>query len=366
MPITLGSGVNSKSYYSPVVVMSADSAVTYTSVYSEARSCCIPSEDPYEEAAQQLLEQAPRYPEYVPDPIELEDHMRAAVPSTYHSLLPSGTLPLLPIPLPVPSTSHRAEIPEADTPPRKWLLLTAPRPGCEKDCAAVRAEIEVLRRERLAYDQESIQTREALARSEAYGRALEARVAKMAPKRTTRSTQVPPVTPAPTATITTVTEAQLQALIDRGVAAAMAEAEASRVRNSYDSNGSGPRLAQAVRECTYPDFLKCQPLNFKGTEGVVRLTQWFEKMESVFNINNYTTACQFKYAACTLQGVTLAWWNSHVKTVTLEVAQALPWKTLKKMMTDKYCLRGKIKKLETEMWELKTKGTDVIGYSRRF
>ncbi|GKF29775.1 hypothetical protein Tco_0096117, partial [Tanacetum coccineum] len=44
----------------------------------------------------------------------------------------------------------------------------------------------------------------------------------MAPNRTTRSK---PVTP----TIT-VTEAQLQALIDQGVTAAMAEAEASRVR----------------------------------------------------------------------------------------------------------------------------------------
>nr|GEY62838.1 hypothetical protein [Tanacetum cinerariifolium] len=146
----------------------------------------------------------------------------------------------------------------------------------------------------------------------------------------------------------------------------MAEAEASRVKNGYDSNGSGPRLAQAVRECTYPDFLKCQPLNFKGTEGVVGLTQWFEKTESVFNNSNYTSTCQVKYVACTLQGVALTWWNSHVKTVTLEVAQALPWKTLKKMMIDKYCPRGEIKKLETEMWELKTKGTDVIGYSRHF
>nr|GEX81912.1 retrovirus-related Pol polyprotein from transposon TNT 1-94 [Tanacetum cinerariifolium] len=78
-----------------------------------------------------------------------------------------------------------AEIPEADMPPRKRLLLTAPRPRCEvgesstaaaKDRAAVRAEIEVLKRERLAYEQESIQTREALARSKAYSRALEARV----------------------------------------------------------------------------------------------------------------------------------------------------------------------------------------------
>nr|GFA50827.1 hypothetical protein [Tanacetum cinerariifolium] len=157
----------------------------------------------------------------------------------------------------------------------------------------------------------------------------------MTPKRTTRSTQVPPVTPAPTATTITVTEAQLLALINQGVAAAMAEAEASRVKNGYRSNGSGPRLAQAVCECAYPNFLKCQPLNFKGTEGVVGLTQWFEKMESVFNISNCTSACQVKYAACTLQGVTLTWWNSHVKTVTLEVSLALPWKTLKKMMTDK-------------------------------
>nr|GEV34028.1 reverse transcriptase domain-containing protein [Tanacetum cinerariifolium] len=145
----------------------------------------------------------------------------------------------------------------------------------------------------------------------------------MAPKRTTSSTKVLPVTLAPTATTTTITEAQLQALIDQGVATVMAEAEASRVRNGYGSNGSGPRLAQAVRECTYLDFLKCQPLNFKGTEGVIELTQWFEKMESVFNISNCRAACQVKYVVCTLQGVALTWWNSHVKTVTLEVAQEL-------------------------------------------
>ncbi|GJZ29270.1 hypothetical protein Tco_0573917, partial [Tanacetum coccineum] len=232
------------------VVMSADSAVTYTSVHSEARSWSIPSEDPYEEAAMQLLEQAPRSPEYVPEdhvpvyipePEHLEDlvpaedeaptpllpslflaprirsphtraamrQMRATTLSTYHSLLPSGTPPLLPIPLPAPSTSRRADIPEANTPPRKRLLLTTLIPECEvgessaaaaatrlrdtkrsmmtalelvnrrityQDRAAVRAEIEVLRRERLAYEQESIQSRQDLARSEAYSRTLEARI----------------------------------------------------------------------------------------------------------------------------------------------------------------------------------------------
>ncbi|GKF92414.1 hypothetical protein Tco_0279133, partial [Tanacetum coccineum] len=52
----------------------------------------------------------------------------------------------------------------------------APADPTTKDHAAVRAEIEVLRGERLAYTQESIETREALARSEAYCRALEAQV----------------------------------------------------------------------------------------------------------------------------------------------------------------------------------------------
>ncbi|GJU49187.1 putative reverse transcriptase domain-containing protein [Tanacetum coccineum] len=169
----------------------------------------------------------------------------------------------------------------------------------------------------------------------------------MAPKRTTRST---PVTPTPNATTTTtVTEAQLQALIDQGVAAAMAEAEASRVRNGYNNNGSGPRPAQAVRECSYSEFLKCKPLDFKGTEGVVRLTRWFEKMESVFSISNCTTSCQVKFTTCTLQDDALTWWNAHVKTTTPEAAHAMPWATLKKMMTDKYCPRGEIKKIETKM-----------------
>ncbi|GKG46464.1 hypothetical protein Tco_0501310, partial [Tanacetum coccineum] len=46
----------------------------------------------------------------------------------------------------------------------------------QKDRAAVRAEIEILRRERLAYEQEGMETRQALARSEDHCRTLEARV----------------------------------------------------------------------------------------------------------------------------------------------------------------------------------------------
>ncbi|GKD66151.1 hypothetical protein Tco_1308259, partial [Tanacetum coccineum] len=50
------------------------------------------------------------------------------------------------------------------------------------------------------------------------------------------------------------------------------------------------------RECTYQDFMKCRPLNFKGTEGVVKFIRWFEKMETMFHISNCPKKYQVKYA----------------------------------------------------------------------
>nr|GFC35958.1 hypothetical protein [Tanacetum cinerariifolium] len=152
----------------------------------------VPAED---EAPASLLPPGILSPRIRPlSPRALGAKMNDIASSLYHSLHPSGTPPLLPIS--TPSTSRRAGIPEAGTPPQNRPLLATPRPGCEvgessaaaarrpgptidhgKDHAAVRAEIEVLRRERLAYEHEGIHTREALARSEAYCRALEARVA---------------------------------------------------------------------------------------------------------------------------------------------------------------------------------------------
>ncbi|GKB87015.1 putative reverse transcriptase domain-containing protein [Tanacetum coccineum] len=183
----------------------------------------------------------------------------------------------------------------------------------------------------------------------------------MAPKR--RTTRLnPETTPAATAaTTTTVTNAQLQAMIDQGVTAVLAARDANT--NGVDSHNSGTgarRNERATRECTYPDFMKCQPLNFKGTEGVVELTQWIEKMETVFRISNCSVENQIKFSTCTLLGNALTWWNSHVRTVGNDIAYAMTWTELKKKMTDKYCPRTEIKKLEVELWELKVKESDKI------
>ncbi|GJY20150.1 putative reverse transcriptase domain-containing protein [Tanacetum coccineum] len=122
----------------------------------------------------------------------------------------------------------------------------------------------------------------------------------MAPtKRTTRTS------PATTTTTTPVTNAQLKALIEQGVTDALAARDADRSRNGDDSHNSG------------------------------------------MGIEN-----QVKFATCTL-GVALTWWKSHVKTIGQDGTHSMPWNTLMKMITAKYCPRNEIKKLEMEIWELK-------------
>ncbi|GKE23671.1 hypothetical protein Tco_1435183, partial [Tanacetum coccineum] len=155
-----------------------------------------------------------------------------------------------------------------------------------------------------------------------------------------------------------MTTAAVEHLIDARVFAALANHETLRNNtNGYGdgshNSGTGNRgTTRTPRECTYKDFLNCHPLNFKGIEGVVVLAQWFEKMESVFHINNCAMENQVKFATSTFVGNALTWWNSHIKAVTQDVAYAMDGKTLKKMMTVKYCPRGEIKKLKIELWNL--------------
>nr|GEU41298.1 hypothetical protein [Tanacetum cinerariifolium] len=135
---------------------------------------------------------------------------------------------------------------------------------------------------------------------------------------------------------------------------------------SHDLGSGGRRTLHTTRVYTYKEFLNCQPLNFKGTEGVVGLAHWFEKMESVFHISSCIVECQVKYATCTLLGGALTWWNSHVRVVGYDAAYEITWKSLIKMMTEAYCPRSEIKKLEIDMWNLTVKGTDVMTYTHCF
>nr|GEX00089.1 reverse transcriptase domain-containing protein [Tanacetum cinerariifolium] len=255
--------------------------------------------------------------------------IRAAAPSTYilaprsetlpSETSPSGTPPLLPILLPtssppllLPSTDCRADVYKVTLPPQKRLCIALDAkirrvPDREidygitdvwEDPNEIAEEIPATDVVELSQRMKDFVTTVRQDTYEIYGR---------------------------------LDDAQDDRLLMSGAC------DADRGRNGDDNHNSrtgSRRTEQTTRECTYTDFLKCQPINFKGTKGVV--------------------------------GVALTCWKSHVKTVGQDAAHGMSWNTLMKMMTAKYCPQNEIKKLGIEIWELKVKGTDVVSYTQRF
>nr|GEZ50193.1 hypothetical protein [Tanacetum cinerariifolium] len=91
---------------------------------------------------------------------------------------------------------------------------------------------------------------------------------------------------------------------------------------SHNSHAENPKNMHTALPCYYADFMKCHPLNFKGTEGAI-------------------------------------------KTLGPD-AYTMTWSGLKKKMTDKYCPLGEVKKLEIELWNLKVRDNNIPAYTNRF
>ena len=72
------------------------------------------------------------------------------------------------------------------------------------------------------------------------------------------------------------------------------------------------------------------------------LSQWIEKLEAVFEIYPCLEGRKVKFAACTFSERALTWWNSHVKSLTLVVANSMGWENLKQMLMQEYYPRGEV------------------------
>ncbi|GKC75237.1 putative reverse transcriptase domain-containing protein [Tanacetum coccineum] len=123
----------------------------------------------------------------------------------------------------------------------------------------------------------------------------------------------------------TLTQAAIRQMIKESVDATIATEWARYANAGNDARGSGPVRGQdaapTVHECTFAGFMKCNPTTFYGTKGVVELRRWFEKTESVFGISECAEGKKVKFAAATLQGPALTWWNAKVATMGLETVK---------------------------------------------
>ncbi|GJY67587.1 reverse transcriptase domain-containing protein, partial [Tanacetum coccineum] len=147
----------------------------------------------------------------------------------------------------------------------------------------------------------------------------------MPPKRT--STSATPV----------MTQAAIRQLITDGISAAL-EAQAAAMANADNPNrNTGPREIPVAKRGNYKEFISCQPFYFNVT-----------------------------FATGTLTDDALSWWNAYAQPIGIEQANRITWTELKRLLTNKYCPRTKVKKMEDEFYNLVVKGDDLKTYVRRF
>ncbi|GJR31352.1 putative reverse transcriptase domain-containing protein [Tanacetum coccineum] len=154
-----------------------------------------------------------------------------------------------------------------------------------------------------------------------------------------------------------MSQAAIAKLVTDEVAKALAADRATRNTSGAGGSGNaggagGPERAQPAKDCTFSSFMKCGPTQFDGKEGAIELCRWFEKIECTFGISECAESNKVKFAAATLQGRALTWWNTQVATLGLAEANGKSWDDMKKMMLEEFCPEEEISRMEDELRNL--------------
>nr|GEW67815.1 putative reverse transcriptase domain-containing protein [Tanacetum cinerariifolium] len=144
-----------------------------------------------------------------------------------------------------------------------------------------------------------------------------------------------------------VSEARMREIIRGQVNTSMAEFVENMNRETDGAVAGGPGaggagaggagiggaglVAPEIIGCTYITFMKCEPHHFKSTEGRA-----------------------------------LTWWNGRIASMGINASNGTPWTEVRKWITEEFCPRSVLQRLEQELYNLKLKGTDIDGYTNRF
>ncbi|GJV87985.1 reverse transcriptase domain-containing protein [Tanacetum coccineum] len=163
-----------------------------------------------------------------------------------------------------------------------------------------------------------------------------------------------------------MTQDAIRKLVADSVTSALEAQAATMASASNPDRNTGPTGTPAVKTGNYKEFISCQPFYFNGTEGAVGLIRWFERTESVFSRSRCAEENKVTFATGTLTDDALSWWNAYAQPMGIEQANQITWTELKRLLTNKYCPRTEIRKMEEELYNLIVKGNDLKPYVRRF
>ncbi|GJV69262.1 reverse transcriptase domain-containing protein [Tanacetum coccineum] len=163
-----------------------------------------------------------------------------------------------------------------------------------------------------------------------------------------------------------MTQDAIRKLVADSVTSALEAQAATMASASNPDRNTGPIRTPAVKTGNYKEFISCQPFYINGTEGAVGLIRWFERTESIFSRSRCAEENKVTFATDTLTDDALFWCNAYAQPMGIEQANQITWTELKRLLTNKYCPRTEIRKMEEELYNLIVKGNDLKPYVRRF
>ncbi|GJS42812.1 putative reverse transcriptase domain-containing protein [Tanacetum coccineum] len=138
-----------------------------------------------------------------------------------------------------------------------------------------------------------------------------------------------------------MTQAAICRMIKENVDADIAAERARHANVGNDARGSGPARGQdaapAARECTFSGFM-----------------------------NDCAEGKKVRFAAATLQGPALIWWNAKIATMGLETVNQMSWTEMKQLMTAEFFPIEEVQRMEHKLWNLKVKEYSIVAYTQRF
>ncbi|GKF15748.1 hypothetical protein Tco_0057210 [Tanacetum coccineum] len=92
-----------------------------------------------------------------------------------------------------------------------------------------------------------------------------------------------------------MTQAAIKKLVADSVFAAL-EAQAANMANT--NNTTRPREAYVAKRCSYKEFMSCQPINFKGTEGAKMEDEFYHLTVKGNDLKTYVRRIQELATLC--------------------------------------------------------------------
>ncbi|GJT52588.1 putative reverse transcriptase domain-containing protein [Tanacetum coccineum] len=134
-----------------------------------------------------------------------------------------------------------------------------------------------------------------------------------------------------------MTQVAIKKLVADSVTAALEAQDATMASASNPNRNTGPTGTPVAKTGNYKEFISRQPFYFNVT-----------------------------FATGTLTKDALSWWNAYAQPMGVDQANQITWAELKRLLTNKYCPRTEVKKMEDELYNLTVKGNDLKPYVRRF